>query len=86
MLNRKIEMNYNFNENDKLLTIFMTDTSENSVIKHAIEYDIDDFRNENRVNLYNRILVDLDAEYDDELANVIELITEKIINNVIEQI
>lgn len=82
-MNRRIEMTYDYN-NDNLITIYLTDESENNITKQVKEYSIDIYNKkptleENQVNFYNQMLNDFDAEYDDDLADIIDKIVKKII-------
>ncbi len=82
-MNRKIEMYFKYNkELDTAISIYLVTEYENRVSVQAKEYNLIYDKNitldENRANFYNQMLVDFKAEYDDELAFVIDKIVNKI--------
>lgn len=69
------------NENDIL--IVLTDISKDNVSKFMKEYDLKDFtgydeNDTNEVSFYNKLIEDFDAEYDDDLADMIELLIQQV--------
>lgn len=57
--------------------ITITEINKNSIESTTIEYDLSKF-DSLVVSFHNQVLDDFDAEYDDELANVIEYIVNEI--------
>ena len=82
-MERKIEMYFEY-EDDGLIIVYLTDESENNITKQVKEYNIDIYNKkltleENQVDFYNQMLNDFNAEYDDDLADIIDKIVKKII-------
>lgn len=59
--------------------ITITEINKNSIESTKIEYDLSKF-DSLVVSFHNQVLDDFDAEYDDELANVIDYIVNEIIH------
>lgn len=57
--------------------ITITEINKNSIESTTIEYDLSKF-DSLVVSFHNQVLDDFDAEYDDELANVIDYIVNEI--------
>ncbi len=76
-MNRNIKIVYGFSEDKKRLTIELTDTTENSINKCISEYNLEEYNNS--VELYNTMLERYDAEYDDDLANVLDELSNKLV-------
>lgn len=74
---RNIELNYEINEDKTVLTINYLEENKTGYKNIIKEYDI--IKIDDSVTLYNTILDDLDAEYDDELAELIDKLVNKII-------
>lgn len=75
-MNRRIDMTYELNDDKTLVTITLVDESNNNVTKHIKEYDL--MKIDEIGMLYNQMLDDFGAEYDDELADTIDRIVNKI--------
>lgn len=75
-MNRRIDMTYELNDDKTLVTINLVDESNNNVTKHIKEYDL--MKIDEIGILYNQMLDDFGAEYDDELADTIDRIVNKI--------
>lgn len=75
-MNRRIDMTYELNDDKTLVTINLVDESNNNVTKHIKEYDL--IKIDEIGMLYNQMLDDFGAEYDDELADTIDRIVNKI--------
>lgn len=76
-MNRTIKLIYAFNEDKTMITIYLTDESDNSITRYVGEYIFDKFNNS--VDFYNTLLERYDAEYDDDLANVLEDLSNKLV-------
>ena len=76
---RKIELNYKLNEDKTLLTINYLEENATGFTNIIKEYNL--IKVDEPTDLYNIILDDLDAEYDDELAELINKLLEKITKN-----
>ena len=78
-MNRKIELEIRRNEenNDEILVV-LTDVSKDNVLKIMKEYDLKDYANEKETNLYNQMINDFNVEYDNEIADMIDLLLEQI--------
>lgn len=76
---RKIELNYKLNEDKTLLTINYLEENATGFTNIIKEYNL--IKVDESTDLYNIILDDLDAEYDDELAELINKLLEKIMKN-----
>lgn len=75
-MNRKIDITYKLNDNLTLLTIDLIDESNNNITRYVREYDLIQY--DEPMILYNQMLDDFNAEYDDELADTINRIVDKI--------
>lgn len=75
-MNRRIDMNYELNDDKTVVTIILVDESNNNVTKHIKEYDL--MKIDEIGMLYNQMLDDFGAEYDDDLADTIDRIVNKI--------
>lgn len=75
-MNRKIEINYKLNEEKTLLTIDLIDESKNNITRYLKEYNL--IKIDDAMTLYNQMLDDFNAEFDDELADSIDKIVNKI--------
>lgn len=69
------------NENDIL--IVLTDVSKDNVSKFMKKYDLRDFtgydeNDTNKVSFYNKLIEDFDAEYDEDLADMLELLIQQV--------
>ena len=73
---RNIELNYKINEDKTVLTINYLEENKTGYKNIIKEYDI--IKIDDSVTLYNTILDDLDAEFDDELAELIDKLVNKI--------
>lgn len=73
---RNIELNYEINEDKTVLTINYLEENKTGYKNIVKEYDI--IKIDDSVTLYNTILDDLDAEFDDELAELIDKLVNKI--------
>lgn len=75
-MNRRIDMTYELNDDKTLVTIILVDESNNNVTTHIKEYDLTKI--DEIGMLYNQMLDDFGAEYDDDLADTIDRIVNKI--------
>ena len=76
---RKIELNYKLNEDKTLLTIDYLEENTTGFTNIIKEYNL--IKVDESTDLYNIILNDLDAEYDDELTELINKLLEKIMKD-----
>ena len=76
---RKIELNYKLNEDKTLLTIDYLEENTTWFTNIIKEYNL--IKVDESTDLYNIILNDLDAEYDDELTELINKLLEKIMKD-----
>lgn len=74
---RNIEITYKLNDKKGLLTINYLEENKESFKNIIKEYDLTKYDEQGL--LYNQMLDDLDAEYDDELANLLDKLTTKIL-------
>jgi hypothetical protein len=75
-MNRKINMTYKLNEDLTLLTIDLIDESNNNITRYVREYNLIQY--DEPMILYNQMLDDFNAEYDNELADTINRIVYKL--------
>lgn len=75
-MNRRIDMTYELNDDKTVVTITLVDENNYNVTKHIKEYDL--MKIDETGMLYNQMLDDFGAEYDDELADTIDRIVNKI--------
>lgn len=59
--------------------IILTDKSKDNISRILKEYNLNDY--ETNVDLYNTMLDDFDAEYDDDLSDMIEGIAKQLIGD-----
>lgn len=74
---RNIETSYELNEKKDLLTISFLEENYKGFKNIIKEYDLSQF--DNQMLLYNQMLDDFDAEYDDILADLLDKTTTKIL-------
>lgn len=75
-MERNMYVNYKLNDDKSLLTVTLMEEGKNWIRKIVKEYDlikIDEF-----TMLYNQMLDDFNAEYDDELAEMLDELTRKL--------
>lgn len=72
---RKIELSYNLDKKKKILTIYYVEENKQHLKNIVKEYDTSKYDDE--MVLYNQVLDDLDAEYDDNLAELIDRLIKK---------
>jgi len=75
-MNRIIDITYKLNEDKTLLTIDLIDESDNNITRYLKEYNLIEI--DEPMILYNQMLDDFGAEYDDELAGTLDRIVNKI--------
>lgn len=75
-MNRIIDITYKLNDDKTLLTIDITDESDNNITRYLKEYDL--IKIDEPMLLYNQMLDDFGAEYDDEFASTLDKIVNKI--------
>lgn len=78
-MNRKIELNYKLNKDKTKLIINFIEEKQTGFTSIIKEYGL--FKIDESVELYNVILEDLNAEYDNELATLIDKLINKITKN-----
>ena len=59
--------------------IILTDKSNDNISRILKEYNLNDYKT--NVDLYNTMLDDFDAEYDDDLSDMIEEIAKQLIGD-----
>lgn len=79
MLYRNINLNYKLSDDKTLLTVNYTEENKTGYKNIIKEYDIINI--DDTITLYNTILDDFDAEYDDELAKLIDKLVNKIMRD-----
>ena len=75
-MSRIIDITYKLNDDKTMLTIDLIDESNNNVTRYLKEYDLTKIYEP--MILYNQMLDDFGAEYDDELASTLDRIVNKI--------
>ena len=75
-MNRNIKVLYELNNGNDSVSFYITDESTRAITRYVKVYVLADF--EGQVELYNKLLDDCNAEYDDELADVLEMITNQL--------
>lgn len=75
-MNRKIELLFEISDDKETLTVYITDESNNSITRYTNEYMFSEY--DTPMGLYNHMLDVYDAEYDDEFANVLEQLANKL--------
>ena len=75
-MNRTIDITYKLNDDKTMLTIDLIDESNNNITRYLKEYDL--IKIDEPTILYNQMLDDFGAEYDDELASTLDRIVNKI--------
>lgn len=76
---RKIEFNYSLSGDKTELYLHYTEETKNYICNINRDYNV---KGKSNGELYNNILIDLDAEYDDDLACTIE----KLVDSVFKEI
>lgn len=79
MLYRNINLNYKLSDDKTLLTVNYTEENKTGYKNIIKEYDLINI--DNAPTLYNTILDDFDAEYDDDLAKLIDKLVNKIMKD-----
>lgn len=77
-MKRNIILNYKLNEAKTVLTIELEEETKKAIIKKVIEFDLIQLDEESI--LYNKALDEFDAEYDDELAPMLDKLIHKATN------
>lgn len=75
-MSRIIDITYKLNDDKTMLTIDLIDESNNNITRYLKEYDLTKI--DEPMILYNQMLDDFGAEYDDELADTLDRIVNKI--------
>lgn len=75
-MTRIIDITYKLNDDKTLLTIDITDESDNNITRYLKEYNLIEI--DEPMLLYNQMLEDFGAEYDDDLASTLDKIVNKI--------
>lgn len=79
MLYRNINLNYKLSDDKTLLTVNYTEENKTGYKNIIKEYDLINI--DDAMTLYNTILDDFDAEYDDDLARLIDKLVNKIMKD-----
>ena len=75
-MNRTIDITYKLNYDGTILTIDLIDESNNNITRYLKDYNL--VKIDEPTILYNQMLEDFGAEYDDELSSTLDRIVNKI--------
>ena len=75
-MNRNIKVLYKLNNEKDSVSFYITDESARAITRYVKVYSLADFKGV--WEIYNKLLDDCNAEYDDELADVLEMITNQL--------
>ena len=79
MLYRNIDLSYKLSDDKTLLTVNYTEENKKGYKNIIKEYDLINI--DDTITLYNTMLDDFDAEYDDDLARLIDKLVNKIMRD-----
>lgn len=79
MLYRNINLNYKLSDDKTLLTVNYTEENKTGYKNIIKEYDLINI--DDKITLYNTMLDDFDAEYDDDLARLIDKLVNKMMKD-----
>lgn len=75
-MNRNIKVLYKLNNEKDSVSFYITDESARAIARYVKVYVLADFKGV--WEIYNKLLDDCNAEYDNELAEVLEMITNQL--------
>ena len=75
-MNRNIDLSYELNVDSRVATIILNETYYRGIKRHIKEYTLSEYKNS--ADLYNQMLDDYNAEFDEELASMIDDISVRI--------
>ena len=74
--NEKDKVLYKLNNEKDIVSFYITDESTRAITRYVKVYSLADFKGV--WDVYNKLLDDCNAEYDNELAEVLEMITNQL--------
>lgn len=75
-MNRNIKVLYKLNNEKDSVSFHITDESTRAITRYVKVYSLANFKGV--WDIYNKLLDDCNAEYDNELAEVLEMITNQL--------